>query len=99
MSDYRTGGHQTTTYQQRVNAERVANQAPEVIKALTDLVKSASGIVQYAHWALDPAEKDGGAYYAQNLLEHAHELVDQAHAFRLALKANPPPTENDEDAA
>ena len=82
MSDYRTGGYQTTTYQQRRNAERLAAQHPDVQGAAQDILKQLKSIEQYVYWALGPEEKDGGAYYAQNLLEHAHELIDQAHAFR-----------------
>ena len=36
-------------------------------------------------------------YYCQTLLDHAHMLIDQAHEFRAALKANPPPKEDEED--
>ena len=90
-----------TTYQRNVNTQRLARQAPDVQGAAKAILEQLKSIEQYMLWSLDPSEKDGGAYYCQNLLDHAHELVDQAHTFRAALKANPPPkeTENDEDAA
>ena len=88
-------------YQQKVNAERLAAQAPAVQKVAKELLDELKNIEHYLYWAFDPDEKDGGAYYCQSLLDHAHMLVDQAHEFRAAVKANPPPkeTEDDEDAA
>jgi hypothetical protein len=85
-------------YRERINAERLARQAEPVKLAAEDIKTSLKDIKQYLYWSIDPDEKDGGAYFAQSLLEHAHELVDRAHAYRLALAANPPPKE-DEDAA
>ena len=34
----------------------------------------------------------------RGIIEQAHELVDQAHLFRLALEANPPQQEPDDAA-
>jgi hypothetical protein len=85
-------------YRQRMNAERLARQAEPVRLAAEDIKTTLKDIEQYLYWSLGPDEKDGGAYYAQNLLDHAHALVDRAHEYRLALKDNPPPLE-DEDAA
>ena len=86
-------------YQQRVNAERLERQAQPVKQAAHDLREAMKSIEQYLYWALDPDEKDGGAYYTQNIIDHAHSLIDYAHAYRQALKANPPPKEDDEDQA
>lgn len=87
------------SYQQKVNAERLANQAPAVKKIAKELLDELKNIDMYLYWALDPEEKDGGMYYCQSLLDHAHMVIDQAHEFRAALKANPPPKEEDEDDA
>ena len=84
-------------YNRRVNAERLARQAPDVQGAAKEIFEALKDVERYLYWSLDPAEKDGGAYYAQNLLDHAHELIDQAHTFRAALKANPPPKETDDE--
>lgn len=85
-------------YRQYMNEKRLAAQHPNVQGAAKDVLKQLKSIEQYIYWSLGPNEKDGGAYYAQNLLDHTHELVDLAHAYRSALKANPPPLE-DENAA
>ncbi len=89
-------------YQRRMNIERLARQAPELQKKAKALLDEVRNVETYLYWSLDPEEKDGGMYYCQTLLDHAHMLVDQAHEYRAALKANPPPKEdeeNDEDAA
>jgi len=84
------------SYQERVREERLARQAPEVRHAIKDLRETMKQIETYVAWALDPTEKDGGAYYTNNALEYAHQLVDQAHAFRAALAAHPSPKDEDE---
>jgi hypothetical protein len=89
----------TDYYRERRNAERLAAQAAEVQGAAKDILKQLKDIEQYLYWSMSAEEKDGGAYYAQNLLDHAHELVDQAHAYRAAHKANPPPKEEGNDDA
>ena len=87
-----------TNYNRRVNAERLARQAKEVKLAAEDIRSTLIDIERYLYWALDPSEKDGGQYYCQNLLDHAHALIDRAHDYRAALKANPPPQEDDDAA-
>ena len=84
-------------YQQKVNAERLARQAPAVQKTARAILDELSNVQTYLYWTLDPEEKDGGAYYCQTLLDHAHMLVDQAHEYRAALKANPPKEEEEEN--
>ena len=84
-------------YTRRVEAERLARQAPDVQRTAKEILEVLKSVEQYMRWSLNPAEKDGGAYYCQNLLERAHELVDLAHEFRAAFKANPPPKEDDDD--
>ena len=88
-------------YQARVNEERIKRQHPDVQKVVKEIRDEIKNIEVYLSWALDPEEKDGGAYYCQSVIDHAHILVDQAHEFRAALRANPPPKEDDdgEDAA
>jgi hypothetical protein len=65
-----------------MNAERLARQAPAVKKAAQELLAELKDIETYLYWALDPDEKDAGAYMAQYLLDHAHTLIDCAHAYR-----------------
>ena len=84
-------------YREKMNAQRLADQAKPVQAAAKDILEQLKSIDQYLYWTLGPDEKDGGAYYAQNLLDHAHELVDQAHAFKIAIAANPPPKEEEDD--
>jgi hypothetical protein len=85
-------------YRERINAERLARQAEPVKQAAEDILGELKDVERYLYWSIDPDERDGGAYYAQTLLDHAHNLVDHAHEYRAALKVNPPPKE-DEDAA
>ena len=82
------------SYQQRKNAERLERQAPAVKAAAKMILEQQKSIEQYLYWSFDPEENP--AYYSQNLLDYAHELVDLAHEFRAAVKANPPPQEEDE---
>ena len=87
-------------YQARVYEERLKRQHPDVQKVVREIRDELKNVETYLSWALDPDEKDGGMYYCQTLLDHAHMLIDQAHEFRAALRANPPPKEDeDEDAA
>ena len=87
-------------YQQRVNEERIKRQHPDVQNRVREILDELKNVELYVHWAINPEEKDGGMYYCQTLLDHAHMLIDQAHEFRAALKANPPPKEDeDEDGA
>lgn len=84
-------------YREKMNAQRLEAQAPAVKAAAKMILAQQKSIEQYLYWALSPEEKDGGAYYCQNLLDYAHELVDQAHEFRAAVKANAPPKEEDDE--
>ena len=88
----------SSTYQQRVDAERLERQAQPVKLAARDLRETMKSIEQYLAWSLDPTEKDGGAYFCRNLIDHAHALLDYAHEYRAALTANPPPPEDDDAA-
>lgn len=77
-------------YQQRVNAERLANQAPAVQKTAKEILEALKSVEQYMRWSLDPEEKDP-SYFCTNLIDQAHALVDLGHAWRATLAANPPP--------
>ena len=66
-------------------------------KLVKEILDELKNVELYLYWAINPEEKDGGAYYCQTLLDHAHMLIDQAHEFRAALRANPPPKEDEED--
>ena len=83
-----------TNYQRRVNAERLARQAEPVKKAAKEILEQLRTIEQQLYWALDD---DAPAYWPASLIEHAHALIDLGHEYKAALKANPPP--EDEDAA
>ena len=82
-------------YQCRVNAENFANQAQPVALAIKDILRELKAIEQAIYWAIHPGEKDGGAQWAASLIEHAHTLIDLGHEYRAALKANPPPNEEE----
>ena len=84
-------------YQARVSEERIKRQHPDVQKVVKEIRDEIKNIEVYLSWAINPEEKDGGAYYCQSVIDHAHILVDQAHEFRAALRANPPPKEDEED--
>lgn len=87
-----------TNYQRRVNAERLARQAPDVQKTVKAILEELKDVERYLYWALDPEDGSNGlAYNCGNLIDHAHGLIDLGHEFRAALKANPPPKEIDED--
>lgn len=83
-------------YVMQRNAERLAVQHENVRKAARALIDELRNVEQYLFWAIDGSEKDGGAYYCHTLLDHAHMIIDQAHEFRAAIKANPPPKEEDQ---
>ena len=84
-------------YQHRTSAERLVAQHPDVKGAAKAILESLKNLERYLYWSIDPDEKDGGAYYCNNLLDQAHLLVDEAHAYRAALKANPPPKDDETD--
>ena len=84
------------TYQIRINSDRLARQAEPVKKVAKAILDELKSIELYLYWAMDPDEKDGGAYYTQTLLDHAHAILDEAHAFRQAIAANPPPKEEED---
>ena len=83
-----------TNYNRRVNAERLARQAPDVKKLATEILEELKSIEQSVYWAIDPDDKSG--LWENSLIEHAHALVDLGHEYRAALKANPPPKEDEE---
>ena len=83
-----------TEYKRQRNADLLAAQHPDVQAAAKAIRQTLQDVEQYLFWSMDPEEKDGGAYYCQNLLDHAHALVDQAHAYHQALRANPPKSED-----
>ena len=85
-------------YQQKVNADRLANQAPAVQKTAKLILDELKDVERYLYWSLDPEDnKDQGAYNVTNLIDHAHALVDLGHAWRAVLKANPPPKDQKDD--
>jgi hypothetical protein len=87
-------------YQQKVNAERLARQAPDVQRTAKEIFDALKDVERYLYWSIDPEDnKDGGAYNVTNLIDNAHALVDLGHAWRAVLAANPPPKEDDDDAA
>ena len=84
-------------YREKMNALRLAAQAQTVQDSAKSILEALKTIESYVYWAIDADEKDGGMWNCQCLLEHAHELVDQAHEYRVRLKANPPPKEEEDD--
>ena len=87
-----------TNYQRRVNAERLARQAPDVQRIIKEILETLKSSEQYVYWAIDPEEHDV-LHWTTNLIDQAHILVDLGHEYRAALKANPPPKEDNDDAA
>ncbi len=89
----------TTAYQQRVNSERLERQAPEVQKIAKEILEELKGLERCLYWAIDP--EDDPMQWTASMIERAHALVDQTHEYRAALKADPPPKEeeNGDDAA
>ena len=83
-------------YNRRVNAEHLARQAEPVKKLVQEILKELKSIEQSLYWAIDPEESDGGMQWSESLIEHAHALVDIGHEYKAALKANPPPKEEEE---
>ena len=79
-----------TEYRRQKNEERLAAQHPNVQSTTKDIRQTLKDVEQNMIWALDPENKDHGRYDCHNLLDHAHYLVDQAHTYRNAVKANPP---------
>ena len=86
------------SYQQRVNAERLARQAVEVKKTIKEILEQLKSIEQAMYWAIDPEDEAMRDQWVASVIEHAHALVDLGHEYRAALKTNPPPKE-DQDAA
>jgi hypothetical protein len=85
-----------TAYWQRVNAERMKAQGPDVRKVAAELLKELQAIQNALYWALDP--DDDHAQWTSSLIEHAHAMIDLGYDYKYALKANPPPKEEvDED--
>lgn len=85
-------------YQDRINAERLKRQAPDVQRTAREIFDALKDIERYLYWSIDPEDnKDGGAYNVTNLIDNAHALLDLGHAWRAVLKDNPPPKEDDED--
>ena len=88
-----------TNYQRRVNAENFERQSPPVQTTAKGILAELKSLEQCLYWALDPQEKDGGEQWSSNLIEHAHALLDCAHEYRAALKANPLLAGADDDDA
>ena len=86
-------------YQQRINDECLARQAEPVKKTAKLILEELKTIERYLYWALDQEDQHNSiGYNCGNLIDHAHALVDLGHEYRAALKANPPP-KDDEDSA
>ena len=87
----------TSAYRQRMDADNLAAAHPSVQDAAKSILASLKSIENYLYWSLDPEEPAAERVaWQRNMLEQAHELVDQAHLFRARLKANPPqPEPND----
>jgi hypothetical protein len=90
MTDY------VTSYRRRINEALFARQAPAVQKTLKEILEELKSIEQCLYWAIDP--DDPVDMWPGSLIEHAHALLDLGHDYRAALKANPPP-KDEEDAA
>jgi hypothetical protein len=89
----------TSAYRQRMDAANLAAAHQSVQDAAKSILANLKSIENYLYWSLDPEEPEGErSYLCRNMLEYAHELVDQAHQFRLHVCANPPQPEPDDAA-
>ena len=80
-----------TEYKRQKNADLLVAQHADVQAAAKAIRQTLHDVENYLHWSMDPDEKDGLApTICQNLLDHAHQLVDEAHAYRQALRSQPP---------
>ena len=79
------------TYRQNKHAEDLARQAAPVKAAHADILRSLRDIENELNWSLSGDPTD--SCWPDRLLEQAHQLVDQAHAFRASLVAHPAPAE------
>jgi hypothetical protein len=77
------------SYRANKNAEDLARQAAPVKAAHADILRSLKDIENELYWSLSGDASD--ACWPDRLLEQAHQLVDQAHAFRASLVAHPAP--------
>jgi hypothetical protein len=75
-------------YRAKVHAERLAEQAEPVKLVIEDIRTAIDSLQSNLFWALDPDEKERD-YCLESVIERAHTLVDLAHDYRQALKANP----------
>lgn len=89
----------TSAYRQRVDAANLAAAHQTVQDAAKSIMASLKSIENYLYWAIDPEEPAAErTTWCRNIIEQAHELVDQAHLFRIRLEANPPQPEPDDAA-
>ena len=92
----------TSAYRQRMDADNLAAAHPSVQDVAKSILASLKSIENYLYWSLDPLDPEEPAAeriaWTRNMLEQAHELVDQAHLFRVRLEAKPP-QEPPDDAA
>jgi hypothetical protein len=84
------------SYQQRVNAERLARQAEPVKKLVKEILKELESIERCVYWAIDPEDALSDTW-PSTIIERAHALVDMGHDYRAALKADPPPKEEENE--
>ena len=84
-----------TNYNRRINDERFVRQHPAVQKTMKEILAELKSIEQSLYWAIDPEDRSG--LWENSLIEHAHALIDLGHEYKAALKANPPPKEDEED--
>jgi hypothetical protein len=89
----------TSAYRQRVDAANLVAAHRTVQDAAKSILASLKKIEENLYWSLDPEESEGERLYmCRSILEQAHELVDQAHLFRIRLEANPLQPEPDDAA-
>jgi hypothetical protein len=87
----------TSAYRQRVDAANLAAAHQSVQDSAKSILANLKSIENYLYWTLDPEEPQP-RYELNSIIEQAHELVDQAHEFRLRVRAHPPQPEPDDAA-
>jgi hypothetical protein len=79
----------TVTWLDEATAERWGQQAPSIHDAGAEILNTLRSVERYLFWTIDPEESGHDRdYYAANIIELAHILVDQAHAYRSVLLAH-----------
>jgi hypothetical protein len=72
--------------------EHQMEQAPAPIRvAHARMKKTAELLLSASYWVIDQDEARDRDYNLRNIVEYAHQMIDEAYAFRDACRGNPLP--------